>query len=75
MMKNAQAETKTLDNPSQWCAMPKGELQKHIAWCVKRVADFTDYVDHNLYLIHLNDGKHIPYNAVAIPLTSFHSDE
>jgi hypothetical protein len=42
MMKNPEPEIKTLDDLAEWCAMPKGELQNHIAWCFKRFADFTD---------------------------------
>ena len=42
MMKNPWPEIKTLDDLAELCAMPKGELQNHIAWCFKRVADFTD---------------------------------
>jgi len=42
MMKNLQPEIKTLDDLAEWCAMPKEELQNHIAWCFKRFADFTD---------------------------------
>jgi hypothetical protein len=33
MMKSPQPEMKTLDNLAEWCAMPKGALQNHIAWC------------------------------------------
>ena len=75
MMKNPQPEIKTLDDLAEWCAMPKGELQNHIAWCFKRFADFTDYVDHDQYFSRLNDAKYIRYNAVAIPVTSFQCDE
>jgi len=71
MMKNAQPEIETLDDMAEWCAMPKGELQNHMAWCFKRFADFTDYVDHYQYFSRLNDAKYIQYNAVAIPVTSF----
>jgi len=46
-MKNLWPEIKTLNDLAEWCAMPKGELQNRIACCVKRFADFTDYVDHN----------------------------
>jgi len=55
--------------------MPKGELQNHIAWCLKRFADFTDYVDHDRCFSGLNDAKYIRYNSVAIPVTSFHCDK
>ena len=75
MMKNPQPEIKTLDDLAEWCAMPKGELQNHIAWCFKRFANFTDYVDHDQQFGHLNDAKYIRYNAVAIPVTTFQCDE
>jgi len=75
MMKNPWPEIKTLDDLAEWCAMPKGELQNHIAWCFKRFADFTDYVDHDQYFSCLNDANFIQYNAVAIPVTSFQCDE
>jgi len=55
--------------------MPKGELQNHIAWCFKRFASFTDYLDHNQNVSFHNDAKYIRYNAVAIPVTSFQFDE
>jgi len=42
MMSNPQPEIKTVDDSAKWCAMPKGELRNHIAWCFKRFADFTD---------------------------------
>jgi len=42
MMKNPQSEIKTLNDFAEWCPMPNGELQNHIAWCFKRFADFTD---------------------------------
>jgi hypothetical protein len=50
---------KTLDDMAKWCPIPKGELQNHIAWFVKRFADFTDYVDHDQYFSRLNDEKYI----------------
>jgi len=75
MIKTPQPEIKTPDDFAEWCAMPKGELQNHIAWCFKRFADFTDYVDHDQYLSCINDAKYIPYNAVAIPVTSFLRDK
>jgi hypothetical protein len=75
MMRNPQSEITTLDDLAECCAMPKGELQNHIAWCFKRFADFTDYVDHDQYFSCLNDAKYIWYNAVEIPAPSFQSDE
>jgi len=71
MMKNLRPEVKTLDDLAEWCAMPKGELQNHIAWCFKRFAILTDYVDHNQYFNCLPDAKYIWYNPVAILVTSF----
>jgi len=47
MMNNPQPEIKTLDTVAELCAMPKGELMNHIAWCFNRFADFTDYIDVN----------------------------
>jgi len=73
-MKNLRPEIKTLDDLAEWCAMPKGELKNHIAWCFKRFANFTDYMDHDQYLSHLNDAQYIRYNAVAIPVMSFQCD-
>jgi hypothetical protein len=75
MMNNPRPEIKTLDDLAEWCAMPKWVLQNHIAWCFKRFEEFIDYVDHDQYFSHLNDAKYILYNAVAIPVTSFQSDE
>jgi len=39
--------------------MPNGDLENHIAWGLKRLADFTDYVDHNQYIIHHIDARYI----------------
>jgi len=75
MMNNREVEIKTLDDLAEWCSMPKGELQIHIAWCSKRIADFTDNVDHDQYFSCLNNAKYIWYNALAIPVTSFQYDE
>jgi len=75
MMKNVPPEFKTLDGLAEWCAMPKGELQNHIAWCCKRFANFTDCINHNQYFCHLNNAKYIQYHAVAIPVTSFQCDK
>jgi len=75
MMKNPGPEMKTLYDLAEWCAMPKGELQNHIDWCFKRVADFMDYVDHDQYFSRLNDAKYIWYNAVTIPVTSVECDK
>ena len=66
MVKNPRPEIKTLEDLAEWCAMPKGELQNHIAWCFKRFADFTDYVDHAQYFSRLNDANYIRKNTVAI---------
>ena len=74
MMKNLQPILKTLDDLAKWCAIRKAELQNHIAWCLKRYADFTDYIDHNRYFSHLNDAKSIRYNAVPILVTTFQWD-
>jgi len=52
-------EIQSLDDLAAWCAMQKGELQNHIAWYLKRVADFTDYVDCDQYFSHLNDGNYV----------------
>jgi len=73
--KNERPEIKTLDDLAEWCAMPKAELHNHIAQCFKRFADVTDYVDRDRYFSHLNDVKHIWYNSVAIPVTSFQCEE
>jgi len=75
MMKNPQPEIKTLDDLAGRCALPKGELQNHISWCFKRFADFTDYVDHDLWFSRLNNANYIRYNTVAIPKMSFQYDE
>ena len=74
-MKNPQPEITTLDDSAEWCAMPKGELQNHIAWFFKRFAAFTDYIDHDQYFSRLKVAKYMWYNAVAIPVTSFQCDE
>jgi len=68
MKKNLRPEIKTLDQLAEWCAMTKWELQHHIAWCFKRFADFTDYVNHDRYFSHLNESKSIQGNAVAFPV-------
>ena len=75
MLNNPRSEIMILDDLAEWCAMLNGELQIHIAWCFKSFADFTDYVDHNQYVSHLNDAKYIRYNAVVIPVTFFHYDK
>jgi len=75
MMKTPRPEIKTLDDFAELCAMPKGEVQNHIAWCFKRFADFTDYVNHDQYCSRLNNAKYIRNNTVAILLTSFQCDE
>jgi hypothetical protein len=75
MMENPRPEIKTLDDLAEWCAMPKEEIQNHIAWCVKRFADFTAYVDHDQHFSRLNAAQYIKYNAVAILGTSFQCDE
>jgi len=53
----------------------KGELQNHIAWCFKRIANFTDYVNDDQYFSRLKDGKYIQYDAVEIPVTTLSFDE
>jgi len=63
MMKNPRPEIKILDAVAKWCAMPKAELQNHIAWLFNRFADITDYVDHDQYFSRLQDAKCIGYNA------------
>jgi len=75
MSNNSRPEIKTLDDLAKWCAMPKWELQNHIDWCLKRFADFTDYINHNQYFSHLNNDEYIRFNAVAIPVTSFQCDK
>ena len=75
MMKNPQPEIKTLDDFAEWCAMPKGELPNHIAWCFKIFASVIVYITHHQYFSRLNNGKYIRYNAVAIPVASFQCDE
>jgi len=71
MMENPRPEIKTLDYLAGWCAMPKGELQNHIAWCFKRFADFTHSINHVQYFSHLNIVKFIRYNVVAAILVMF----
>jgi hypothetical protein len=75
MMKHLQSKIRTLDDFAEWCAMQKGELQHHIALCFKRFTNCTDYVDHDPNISRLKDSKNIPYNGVAILVTSFHSDK
>jgi hypothetical protein len=74
IMKNPQPEIMTVDTLVEWSAMPTGELQNHIAWCFKRFADLTDYIDHNQFSSGLNDTKYVQYNAVAIAVASFQWD-
>jgi hypothetical protein len=64
MMQNPRPEMKTLDDMAKWCPIPKGELQNHIAWFVKRFADFTEYVDHDQYFSRLNDEKYIQFRRL-----------
>jgi len=59
MMRNLQPEIKTLGDLAGWCAMPKGKLQNHVAWCFKRFANFTNYVDLDQYVGGLNDATYI----------------
>ena len=59
MMINLRPEIKTHDDLSKWCALSKGELQNHIAWCFKRFAHFKDCINHKQYFSHLNDAKFI----------------
>jgi len=75
IMNNPQPEIKTLDDMAEWCAMPKGELQNQISWCLKRFADFRDYVYHDQYFRHLNNAQYIWQYPVEIVLTSFQCDE
>jgi len=70
-MNNPRPEIRTLDDSANWCAMPTGDLQNHIAWCFERFADFTDYVHYEEYFSCLNNAKYIRFNAVAILVTSF----
>jgi len=74
MMKTLHPEIKTLDILAEWCAISKGELQHHTAWCFKKFANFTDHVNHNQHFRHLYDANFILYNAVAILVTSFQWD-
>ena len=71
LMKNLGPEIYTFDHFAEWCAMPTGQLQNYIAWCVKRFADCTYYIDNNQYVGHLKGAKHIWYNVVAIPVRRF----
>jgi hypothetical protein len=48
-------EIKTLDNLAQQCAMPKAELQNHIALSFLQFANFTDYVNHDQHFSCHND--------------------
>jgi len=75
MMKNQRPEIKIINDFAEWCAIPKGELQNHIAWCVKRFADFTEYVNHDQYVSHLNDAKYIRSKAIGIPVMSVQCDK
>jgi hypothetical protein len=75
MMKHLQSKIRILDDFAEWCAMQKGELQHHIAPGFKRFTNCTDYVDHDPNFSRLKDSKNIPYNGVAILVTSFHSDQ
>jgi len=75
MMTNPQPEIKTLDDFAECCAVPKGELQNHMACCFKRFADLTDYVDHDQYFNLLINAKYIRYNSVAMPVTSLNCEK
>jgi len=75
MMKNPLPEIKTFDNLAKCCAIPKGELQNHIAWCCIRFADFADYGDQDQYFGRLNDTTYIWHNPAVIAVTSFECNE
>jgi len=47
MINNLRLEIISLDDLAEWCVVLKVELQNDIAWCFKRFADITDYVDLN----------------------------
>jgi len=59
MIEIPQPAIKTPDDLAEWCAMPKGEVQYHFAYCFKRFADVTDYVNHDQYFSRLHDAKSI----------------
>jgi len=74
-MKIPQPEIKTLDDLAEWCGMPKGELQNHMACCFKGCADFTDYVDHDQFFSRHNNAEYIRLNTVQIRVMSIECDE
>jgi len=55
MIDDLRPEVKTLDEFAEWWAMPNRELLHHIAWCFKRFANITDYVNHEQYCSDLNN--------------------
>lgn len=73
--KTLQQAIKTLDKLAKWSAMPKWELQNHIAWWFDRSADFSDYIDHIQYSSYLNNAKFIWFNTVAIVVMTFECNE
>jgi len=75
LMKNLQPKIKTLDKMAVWCALRNGELQNHIAWCLKIFTNFTDYVNHHHYFSHLNEANIMWYNPLQVKVPSFDYDE
>jgi len=71
MMNIPWPEIETLDDLAEWCAMPKGELPNHIAWCFMRFANVTDYVNLDQYFSCLNDEKYIQPIEITLWVTSF----
>jgi len=75
IINNLQQEIITFDDLAVQCAMPKGDLQNHITWCIKRFASFTDYINHGQYFSRFKNAIYIQYNMLAIPVTIFHCDK
>jgi hypothetical protein len=55
--------------------MPNGEQLNYFGSYFKRFANCTDYVQHNQHFSCHKDAKHIPYNAVPIPVMPFHRNK
>jgi hypothetical protein len=49
--------------------MPKGKLQNHIAWCFQKLPDFSNNIDYDQYLNHLNDEMYNRGSTVQLQVT------
>ena len=74
-LRGKRTDIKTIQELAQWCGLPVGTLQNHVAWCLKLFNIFPAYTESDEAFLHLSNAKYTRYASAVLPVANFQRDE